>query len=50
MVGGVYALLHIIPAWAAGAGLTIAASWDPEVVESWTVDTLLLDCFSPPRD
>jgi len=50
MLGGVYALLHIIRALPAGVRLTIAASGDLEVVEIWTVDTLLLVRCFPARD
>jgi len=50
IVAGVYALLRIICARAAGVRLMIAASCDPEVVEIQTVDTLLLVRFSPARD
>jgi len=43
-VGGVYALPWIIRRGAAGVRLTGVAPWDPEVVETHTVETRLFAC------
>jgi len=42
--GAVYALPAVIRPGAAGVRLTSAASCDPEVVDTRTVDTLLFVC------
>jgi len=48
--GGVYALPGVIHPQAAGVGITSAASCDPEVVETRTVDTRLFVRSSAVRD
>jgi len=48
--GGVYALPGVIRPRAAGVRLTSAASCEPEVVETRTVDTRLFVCLSAVRD
>ena len=48
--GGVYALLGTTRPRAAGVRLTRAASCDPDVVETRTVDTRLFVCPSAVRD
>jgi len=43
--GGVYALPGVIRPQAAGVRIKSAASWDPELVETRTVDTRLFVCL-----